>query len=454
MADPKPSKGFFSEITEFFASVRLALVILITLASTSILGTVLPQGEPLGLYTSRYGSAAGKVIRYFQLDDMYHSWWFQWLLLLLAANLIVCSIKRFSQTWKVITASPRPVNDPLFNSLPFHEKGISGQDPARIRESLRALLQGHFKKIIPLASDSGTVYYGEKGRYSRFGVYLVHLSVLVIFAGAIIGSLFGFKGVLELKEGQSKDHIILRGQNLLKPLDFSVRLDRFGITFYENGLPKEYRSDLTILEGGEAKDKAVIRVNDPFTYKGITFYQSSYDQSPTSLKISIKKGETQSEVLTQMDQRTPIPGTPFALEAVRFVSNLSDLGPALGILLFKDQEEIDHGWVLANHPGFHGNRLGEFRLGIKEIQTQYITGLQVNRDPGIWFIWVGSSLMLLGFIVTFYFSHQQLWIWIREKKDPKGRVKTEVLMGGTAHKNRGAFVLKMDRLFEKIRSTL
>jgi cytochrome c biogenesis protein len=132
---------------------------------------------------------------------------------------------------------------------------------------------------------------------------------------------------------------------------------------------------------------------------------------------------------------------------------MGNLGPALGMILFKDQEEIDQGWILSNHPGFHGNRLGEFQLKVKEIKTRYVSGLQVNQDPGVWFIWIGASLMLLGFIITFYFSHQQVWVWIREEKDSKGKHRSEILVGGMAHKNRGAFVRKMEQLTEKVRGS-
>jgi cytochrome c biogenesis protein len=451
MTSNPPQKSILSEVGDFFASVKLALVLLIALALTSILGTVLPQGEPPEFYKQGYSQMAGKLIGFFQLYDMYHSWWFQWLLFLLAVNLIVCSLKRFSTTWKVIKASPRAVSDSLFESLPFHQRFSFKENPFDPQTWIQSLLGNHFGTPVSLPASEGKAFYLEKGRFSRFGVYVVHLSVLIIFSGAIIGSLFGFKGFLELKEGQSQDRIFIKGPQEIKKLDFSVKLDRFALSFYPNGMPKEYRSDLSFWEKGQEKDKAVIRVNDPFTYKGITFYQSSWDQSPSSVRLSLKRGGQETELVIPMDQMTPVPETPFALQAVRYVNNLSNLGPALGMILFKDQQEVEHSWILANHPEFHGNRLGEFQLKITELKTRYMSGLQVNQDPGIWFIWIGSSLMLIGFVITFYFSHQQVWIWIREKKDSKGGDRTDVLIGATAQKNRGALVLKMEHLTGKVR---
>ena len=316
----------------------------------------------------------------------------------------------------------------------------------------RSLLGRHFGNPVSLPSSQGTAFYLERGRFSRLGVYLVHLSLLIIFLGTVIGSLYGFKGFLELREGQSRDRISIQSPQSVKRLDFSVRLDKFTMAYYPNGMPKEYKSDLSIWEQGQEKEKAVIRVNDPFTYKGITFYQSSWDQLPSSVSLSLKKGDQESELQLRMDHKVPVPDSPFSLVAVRYVNDLSNMGPALEMVLLKDGAEVDHTWVLANHPEFHGNRLGEYRLRINDVKVQYLSGLQVNRDPGVWFIWVGSSLMLIGFIIAFYISHQQIWVWAREKKDSKGRSRTEILVGGTAHKNREAFVHKMERLTGKVRS--
>jgi cytochrome c biogenesis protein len=450
MPKKEPSKGILTEIVAFFASVKLALVLLITLAITSILGTVLPQGESMAFEDQGYSPIAGKLIRFFQLYDMYHSWWFQWVLLLLTINLIVCSVKRFSSTWKVVKAPTRSVTDHLFETLPFHRKFSLNDQHTDSQAWVHSLLGRNFRKLVSLPVPKGSAFYSEKGRFSRFGVYLVHLSVLIIFMGAIIGSLYGFKGFLELKEGQSKDQIFIKGPQPLKDLGFSVKLDRFIMASYPNGMPKEYRSDLSVWEQGLEKLKTSVRVNDPFTYKGITFYQSSWDQFPISIKLSATKNGQESELELKMERRAQIPETPFTLQIVRYVNNMANLGPALGVILFKDQEKIDQRWILANHPDFHGNQLGEFQLKIKEIKTGYVSGLQVNRDPGVWFIWIGASLMLIGFIIAFYFSHQQVWVWIRRIKDSKGKDRFEILVGGTAHKNRGAFVRKMEQLTEKV----
>ncbi len=65
------------------------------------------------------------------------------------------------------------------------------------------------------------------------------------------------------------------------PLGFSVRCDDFEVEFYENSqMPREYKSWLTVIEDGKEVMRKAIEVNDPLTYKGITFYQASYGMIP------------------------------------------------------------------------------------------------------------------------------------------------------------------------------
>ena len=59
-------------------------------------------------------------------------------------------------------------------------------------------------------------------------------------------------------------------------LPFEVRCDNFDVSFYDTGMPKEFRSDLTILADGREALKQSIWVNDTLTFEGVTFYQSSY----------------------------------------------------------------------------------------------------------------------------------------------------------------------------------
>ncbi len=90
MKKDAPSSDYFTRLWKFFTSVRLTVVLLLSLAFTSIVGTVIPQNESPSAYFQEYGAFFYNLFDILDIFDMYHSWWFQLLLLLLNINLIVC----------------------------------------------------------------------------------------------------------------------------------------------------------------------------------------------------------------------------------------------------------------------------------------------------------------------------------------------------------------------------
>ena len=41
------------------------------------------------------------------------------------------------------------------------------------------------------------------------------------------------------------------------------------------------------------------------------------------------------------------------------------------------------------------------------------TGLQVAKDPGVWIVWLGCTLMMAGYLyVAFFMSHRRIWVRI------------------------------------------
>lgn len=87
-----------SKVWLFVCSVKLAVIIIIILAVACILGTVILQMRPPEDYVSRYGEALAKLFSAIQFTDIFHSYWFAFLLVLLCVNLGCCTIKRWRNT--------------------------------------------------------------------------------------------------------------------------------------------------------------------------------------------------------------------------------------------------------------------------------------------------------------------------------------------------------------------
>ena len=129
--DKKEGKSILSSVHDMLTSVTLAIFLLIVLAITSIFGTVILQKGNPEQYLMEYGPGLYKLFHFLALDDMYRSWWFLTILVLLLANIILCSVKRFPTAWRLMTQSPKALDDALFKRMKHRgsvRRSISPED--------------------------------------------------------------------------------------------------------------------------------------------------------------------------------------------------------------------------------------------------------------------------------------------------------------------------------------
>ena len=251
MGNPVISADPFSKIWNFFTSVKLTIVLLLSLAVTSIFGTLIPQNEDPQAYIEAFGGVLFQLFNLLDLFDMYRSWWFQLLIVLLTVNIVVCSIDRMSSSRRILFVRKPSFKLPRFRNLKHRPEFTDGRTPQQLKDTYQEFIARRFRHSQVDATDNGFVIFGEKGRWTRFGVYTVHLSVVLLLVGGLIGSIFGFDGFVNIAEGESASQIRLRNNPQMMQLPFTVRCDDFEVSFYDTGAPKEFRSSLTVLEQGQ-----------------------------------------------------------------------------------------------------------------------------------------------------------------------------------------------------------
>ncbi len=438
----------------FFASVKLALFNLFTLAATSIIGTVVQQNKPESFYIDLYGPNLARLMQTLSIPDMYNSWWFMILLGLFSLNLIVCSIERIPNAWRLVTMDNLATDPERLKKMGM-KKSVPMDGPVtESTDKTAAFLSGKGWKTDKRELENGTLLFSQKGGWTRFGVYIVHISILIILIGAIIGSSriaisilknphFAFKGGVNIPETQQSDvaYSFLNQKPL--PLGFTVRCDSFNIEYYPNGMPKDYVSVLTVLENGQEVLSKVVEVNKPLIYKGITFYQSSYQPY-------------QDYILTVKNQKTGLETTdlvPYAKQVTwkeggaRFgIINMERRGEAISrfkIWFTDDQAEPAKFWLEPSREAIIERPSGTYTLSAKQL---YATGLQVAKDPGVWWVYSGCGLMLIGLYIAFFMSHRKIWALIREEDG-----KTTVIFAGSANKNKLGFEKTFSALVEDVK---
>jgi cytochrome c biogenesis protein len=448
MTDGKRNESPMDRVWSFFTSLKLAIFVIIILATASIVGTIIEQNLGIEKYRQIYTDGAIRFFNALSLFDMYHSWWFLLLLVLFTVNLICCTLDRLPRVVRVVRNPKTTLDGKLEKSLGLVDRWKKKGDLSKLAETYQTALGEVFAPTRMTENDGTFHLYAEKGVVSRFGVYVTHLSIIIIFIGAIIGNVLGFKGFANIVEGQSVRTIPTRGGTNNVDLGFSVRCNRFWVDLYPSGQPKEYSSDLSIIENGREVMRKKIEVNDPLQYKGIWFYQSSYGSAGASnvtVAVNRTDGGRGETISLLPGQKKEIPGYG-QISAVDYNANFQGLGPALLVSLEKPGEPPAEFWLLKAYPEFDRQRKDSRYLSLAGLNEIFYTGLQVARDPGVNIVWVGCTLMVIGIMIAFFMSHQRLWIRLSRGAD--GRV--EIVLAGSTNKNRLAF----EKKFEKIQADM
>lgn len=238
-------------------------------------------------------------------------------------------------------------------------------------------------------------------------------------------------------------------------LSFSVRCEDFSVTHYPNGTPKEFKSILTVVKDGisvPGSTRVPVIVNDPLTYAGLTFYQSSYGKTGDYLftvssrdSVSTQNIIVPSQGIGRLPNGSLIRVTEATPDVAQFMPGKYgaaaqvEVTPAAGgqnttFVSFANHRDVNeqnadqsNGYVIT-YNGLTGER-------------EY-TGLQVTKDPGVWVVWIGCILMIIGIYGAFLMSHRRIWIRI---------TGTEVTVAGHANKNQAAFASTFEEFAEEVR---
>jgi cytochrome c biogenesis protein len=424
-------------VWNFFASVDLAVALFIIISIGAAIGTVIPQSiepEPVIRFFSKFMSVSSahktyEIVSLFDLNNVYHSWWFTFLLFMFALNLIVCSIDRLPFLLKSFKTSTKPYPTEIFEKMPIKKTIEINND--KILEKVKEVLKKKGFSTHLFETNEGVQIQARKWSKTRLAVYLTHLSILIILAGALIGTFFGFRGSMNIVEGTGLNFAI-SDEGKAIPLGFEVRCDKFEVEYYENsGMPKAYRSYLRIIENGKSvKENIVIEVNQPFTYKGITFYQASYGFQPTEHAefrfTYVDKTGKQYDINARFEEKFKIPGTSVTASVIDFspalgvdeegrLFNMSTdmINPAV-LVVFEEKGNKTQQWIISKIPETWETPYGKLRFN--ELWGAQFTGLQVRQDPGVPLIYVGSILMCIGLFICLFLRPLNYFITANKNK--------------------------------------
>jgi cytochrome c biogenesis protein len=430
------SNYFRQDLLPLLADLRLAIVLLLAIAVFSISGTVIEQGQTLEFYQTNYpadpalfGFLSWKVILISGLDHVYRTWWFLALLIVFGASLTACTFTRqfpalgAAQRWKYYS-QPRQ-----FQKLALSAE-LSETDLTALAERLSQKRYRVFQE--------GTQLYGHKGIVGRIGPIIVHASMLLILAGAILGAMTGFFAQELVPSGETFQirNIFDAGPwaKAQIPKDWSVRVNRFWIDYTPEGNIDQFYSDLSVLnQGGNEVDRKTIHVNEPLRHKGVTFYQADWGIAAVQVKLNNSPVlQLPMKLLENNGPRfwgTWLPTRPDMSEGVTLLA--SDLQ---GTVLIYDNA----GQLVATVRRGMATEVNGVSLSLVDMVGS--TGLQIKADPGIPLVYAGFGLLMLGVMMS-YVSHSQVWALADQ---------STVYVGGRTNRAQVAFERELLAVLEEL----
>ncbi|HIJ60639.1 MAG TPA: cytochrome c biogenesis protein ResB [Nitrospirae bacterium] len=463
--------SFIDRIWYFLSSVKLAIFVFTTIGISSIFGTIIDQSSDpeknIKLLTKIFGQSIAldvyKIIDTIGLNNMYHSWWFITLLFVFASNLIVCTLERLPSVLKIIKEPIKPINEEQFSNFPIRHHFTLNMHIDKASKLISDAFSKSGFKLYENREDNNIQSYSEKGKYSRLGLYITHISILLLFLGVIAGLFKGFNGYLNLLEGTNSSVAYLQnGQEI--PLGFEIRCDDFDVSFYEGSdTPKSYKSNLTIIENGKEVLKQQIEVNSPLRYKGITFYQSSYGFSPSPQSLFhfriTSRSKKQLETKIHFDEQFTIPDTNITVKVADFSPAIAMdesgklftyadnmVNPAVFLEFYDGKSIINRQWVLKRFPQSWVFPEGEIEF-VDLWGSQY-TGLQVRKDPGVWLVYLACLIMSVGLYMSFFMTHKKIWILLKKNAN-----KTDVIIVASTNKYKNTFENKIQETVSSLLKT-
>jgi cytochrome c biogenesis protein len=444
-------------LLNFFTSVRVAITLLIILICASIIGTLIPQGRSAQEYLVRYGQLS-TLLQRLQFTRLYHSFWFMTVLTLLALNIIVCTLERLFPKFRRTFRSKVETEPKNILVLKIKDKFKVGLTLAEARHEIKKELTHRHYRLKEAEAEKKHSFTARKRALGWFGSDIVHLGVLIILAGGILSGLSSFQKDLTFTENQT---LSIPGAH------FSIRLDKFITEYYPNGSVKDWKSYLTIIEAENPVYQKAVEVNHPLNYRGYVFYQSGYgwDWEHPSLEIWVKKKQDPAylqKVWLRVGEKTALEGQGLEFNALQFIPDfvldeknqpiarsMEPNNPAAFIEGWQGAEKIFSGWVFAKFPDFsrlHSAKETDISLELKDVQAPTYSVIQMAKDPGVSFIWIGCALLMAGLFLAFYWPTRELKIILEANQG-----KTEVSAGGIAVKNREAFQTEFSSIINALR---
>ena len=426
----------------FFISMRTGLWLILALGLLSLAGTLLVQA-PAGVaddpqsYAAWIASIHSKyggwtpVLDRLGLFAVFTSIWFKSIMVLLTTSVLACSVNRAPRLWKLAVHPRTRMSETFFTRASLRASVLVPAGPETAAVYVREVLKHHRFRTVDDPDEDGLNLYADRFRWGPFGTVMAHLSFVLILAGFFLSATTGFKDTNVVVPVGSTVQV---GHGT----ELSVKTMSFNDAYYPDGSPSDYASDLILYKNGVAVERRTIRVNHPMKWGGVSFFQSFFGEA-AAMKVTNSVGTTlyrdavplvwTSDDGTHSIGQFTMPNKKLAVEVVIPASGKVDPNIKAGqveVNVFQDGTKDAIAAKVVNQ----GEPATLAGLSYTFERTRQFTGLIVTQDRGAIFVWIGSTLLVIGLFLVFFFPHRRVWVRVRETSDG-----SEILFASTAKRD-------------------
>ena len=225
------------KILNFLRSMTFGMIVLALIVACSLAGSLIAQGKETMWYVRTYPDWYAVILK-LSLNNVFYSWYFVTLMVLLCLNLTLCSLVRIR---KVNRAAKNAIATAALRKTQI---ALSREKVAELSEYLESR---HYRKT---ESEGTTVY--SKNALGWYGSFLTHLAILLTV----------LLGAATLYLPQVMDETCLPGEALVMADGTEIAVDSFHIEDEQGNL--DYASKIHVtLPNGRSSGPQEIRVNHP-----------------------------------------------------------------------------------------------------------------------------------------------------------------------------------------------
>ncbi|WP_233152668.1 cytochrome c biogenesis protein ResB [Mycobacterium sp. NS-7484] len=486
-----------------------ALVLLFLLALAAIPGALLPQRSLNESKVDEYLAAhptIGPWLDRVQAFDVFSSFWFTAIYVLLFISLVGCLTPRMIEHFRSLRAVPVPAPRNL-GRLPKHYDDQVSAEPAELAETVTKRLKG-WRTVTRQQDDGITEISAEKGYLREFGNIVFHFSLLGLLAAVAVGKLFGYEGnVIVIADGgpgfctaSPAAFDSFRAGNTvdgtaLNPM--CLRVNDFDAHYLPTGQALSFAADIDYQAGDDLAANTWqpyrLEVNHPLRIGGDRVYLQGHGYAPT-FTVTFPDGQQRTQTIQWRPEEQltllssgvmridPPAGTYpnpderrkhqiaiqglFAptkeLEGTLLSSKFPALDdPAVAVDIYRGDTGLDTGRpqsLFTLDPRLIGqNRLTKVaRVNLVEGQDTTLddgtkvrfdgavpfVNLQVSHDPAQVWVLVFAMSMMAGLLVSLVVRRRRIWVRIQ----PASAGTVNVELGGLARTDNSGWGDEFEKL--------